>query len=86
MVMNRERIQRDLNRVKQRLEMYYQAEEAILGGAQSYQIGSRQLTRASLPYLQDEIAKLENKRDEMENMLTACDGPRRSFRVIPRDL
>ena len=37
-----------LERKKKRLEMYYKAEEAILGGAQSYSLGSRNLTRANL--------------------------------------
>ena len=37
-----------LEEYKARLEMYYQAEEAILNGAQSYSLGSRNLTRANL--------------------------------------
>lgn len=84
--MYRERIERDLKRVKQRLELYYQAEEAILSGAQSYRIGSRELTRASLKELRNEIRELERKRDELENMLSGYSGRRRAFRVILRDL
>lgn len=65
--------------------MYYDAESAILGGAQSYTIGSRQLTRASLSALQKEIKELENMEDELKNMLCGA-GARGSYRVIPRDL
>lgn len=71
-----------LQRLKQRLEQYYAAEDAILGGAQSYQIGSRQLTRANLTevnrminYLEKEIADLESTK-----------GRNRVIGVIPRDL
>jgi len=83
----RERIQARLDLVKQRLEMYYKAEAAILEGAQSYQIGSRQLTRATLQSLQNEIKDLETRRDELESALLAGGSDKRkSYRIIYRDL
>lgn len=44
--------------VKARLEEYLRAEQAILQGAQSYQIGSRSLTRANLSEIRAAIAEL----------------------------
>ena len=41
--------------------MYYQAEEAILGGAQSYSLGSRSLTRANLAEIRKTIDELEDE-------------------------
>ena len=50
-----------LQRKRNRLELYYQAEESILGGAQSYTIGSRTLTRANLSEIRDAIETLEKE-------------------------
>lgn len=41
-----------------RLREYLKAEEAILSGAQSYQIGDRSLTRANLKEIREEIDNL----------------------------
>ena len=85
--MRRERIQAQLDDVMRRLQMYYEAEAAILNGAQSYNIGSRQVTRAALGQIQREIEQLEKRRDELENMLENPGvGRRRSFRILLRDL
>lgn len=46
---------------KKRLEMYLQAEEAILNGAQHYQIGTRSITRADLSEVRKVISDLMNK-------------------------
>ena len=43
---------------RKRLEMYLAAEEAILCGAQSYAVGSRNLTRANLAEIRDAIDDL----------------------------
>ena len=48
----------DLQELKRRLGLYLEAERAILGGAQSYTIGERQLTRADLKYIQNAITAL----------------------------
>ena len=53
-----------LEEYKRRLQLYYEAEEAILGGAQSYSIGSRNLTRANLTEVRRTIDELINKADE----------------------
>lgn len=82
----RHRIKTRLEHIERRLQLYYDAEEAILGGAQSYSIGSRQITRATLNTVREEINALENKKAELENMLRTGAGSRGSFRVIPRDL
>ncbi|MFD2089948.1 hypothetical protein ACFSND_33050 [Brevibacillus brevis] len=42
------RIQDELEIVKDRLSKYYEAETAILTGAQEYRIGSRNLRRGDL--------------------------------------
>jgi hypothetical protein len=85
--MSRGQIQARLDEVKRRLEMYYRAEAAILEGAQSYQIGSRQLTRATLPAVQAEIRALEKRKQELETALaTGAADKRKSYRIIFRDL
>jgi len=83
----RDRLQRQLEEVKRRLELYYQAEAAILEGAQSYSIGSRQITRATLPAVQAEIRQLEKRKEELEAALEEGGlGRRKSYRIIYRDL
>ena len=64
---------------KKRLQQYYDAEEKILRG-QSYTIGSRQLTRANLIYVQSMIKELETEIDMLEKHGSS---KRRSARVIP---
>jgi hypothetical protein len=73
-----------LQLLKERLQMYYDAEKAILEGAQSYQIGSRQITRATIFRVQDEIRRLENEIAIEESKLKGK-GRNRTFGVIPRD-
>lgn len=58
-----------LTRCKNRLELYYEAEEAILGGAQSYSVGSRSLTRANLAEITKTIKELEKEKANLESML-----------------
>ena len=83
--MKRTTIELRLNTYKERLELYYKAEAAILEGAQSYSIGSRHLTRADLAEIRKMIVTLEDGIDELESQLT--DGSRRKcIRVIPRDV
>ncbi len=64
---------------KKRLQQYYDAEEKILKG-QSYKIGSRELTRASLASVQSKIKELETEIEALEKHGTA---KRRSVKVIP---
>lgn len=73
-----------LDRLKMRLEQYISAEDAILGGAQSYAIGSRQLTRGSLKEIRAAIKDLEN---EIAAEEAKVDGRGRNCvkRVVPLD-
>lgn len=71
-----------LTRVKNRLEMYYEAEEKILDGAQSYAIGSRNLTRADLGKIQDKIKELEAEKRLLESNSS---GKRKVSRIVPVD-
>lgn len=54
-------------RIEKRLELYYEAEEAILSGAQSYTVGKRQLTRADLSEIEATITNLENAIAVLDN-------------------
>ncbi len=70
-----------LKDARARLQMWLEAEAAVATG-QSYKIGSRSLTRASLSdirqqinFWRNEIAKLENGRG----------SGARVFRAVPRD-
>lgn len=67
-----------------RLELYLNAEKAILDGAQSYTIGSRQLSRASLGEIRKQIKALE---DEIAALEAQLEGrkPRKAVAVLPRD-
>lgn len=58
-----------LEELKERLQMYREAERKILGGAAEYQIGDRRLrrpdlsaVRAAIQDLEDEIALLEDSK------------------------
>jgi hypothetical protein len=67
--------------VCERLSAYITAEAAILGGAQSYSIGNRSLTRADLEWVSKEIRKLYGEKLSLErgNVI-------RVHRVVPRDI
>lgn len=63
---------------KKRLEMYYEAEQAILLN-QSYTVDGMTLNRANLSHVQKQIKQLENE-------IRRADGKgRRVRRVIPLD-
>lgn len=83
--MNKKAIQARYERVKSRLDLYYAAEEAILSGAQSYEIGSRKLTRADLDAIRKVITALETDLAELESAI-AGKGFRKCVRVLPRDV
>ncbi|MGG1391927.1 DUF6148 family protein [Brevibacillus brevis] len=82
------RLQDELEIVKDRLNKYYEAETAILKGAQEYRIGSRNLRRGDLKLIKEEIEKLQDRKNELENSLATGESPskRKAFRVIYRDL
>ncbi len=61
-----------------RLKLYLEAEEKILSG-QSYRIGTRTVTRADLAAVQKKIG-------EIENILNNAGVGSKAVRVVPRDL
>ena len=73
------------NHLKDRLDLYLAAERKILGGVQSYKIGSRELTYADLGAIRSEIKALCKELEDLENSLSGK-GRRASYRIIPRDL
>lgn len=83
----REKIQREIQLTRQRLDYYIEKEAEILNeDVQQYTIGSRSLQRRqiSLKNIQDMIERLTKKLDELEAEL-AGSGRRKSVGVIPMD-
>ena len=74
-----------LEEYQRRLEMYYEAETAILSGAQSYSIGSRNLTRANLADIREQIEYLI-KKIETEQARMAGKGKMKVVGGVPRDI
>ena len=66
---------------KNRLKLYYEAEEKVLN-SQSYTLGSKTLTRADLTSIQNMIKKLEGESASLEQYGTM---KRRSVRIVPVD-
>jgi hypothetical protein len=66
---------------KNRLKLYYEAEEKVLN-SQSYTLGSKTLTRADLTSIQSMIKKLEGEIASLEQYGTT---KRRSVRIVPVD-
>ena len=77
-------VRRRLGLVTRRLELYLRAAEAILDGAQSYAIGSRNLTRADLSEITEMIDALLKEKEELEAM-DAGGSRRKSVGVYLRD-
>ena len=69
-----------LERARRRLDLYYKAEEAILGG-QEYAIGSLRLRRADIGMVQSMIKSLENEVKSLE-----AGGKNKAVRVVPLDI
>ncbi len=70
-----------LERYKKRLEMYYEAEEAVLLN-QEYTIGTKSLKRADLSTIRAAIRDLEKQVESLE----VAGGKNKAGRFIPRDL
>jgi hypothetical protein len=73
-----------LERYKKELSAYEEAELQILGGAQSYSVGSRSLTRANLSEIRKAIAELDRAIENLENELNGR-GRNRLIKSIPID-
>lgn len=87
MMRTRAQIKRRLDKVNERLELYYEKENALLSqkGVQSYTIGSRSVSRYQYSMdIKSQIEALENERDELENLLAGM-KPRKAIGVVPRD-
>lgn len=70
-----------LERYKKRLQMYYEAEEAVLLN-QEYTIGTKSLKRADLSTIRAAIKDLESQIEALEN----TGGRNKAFRFLPRDI
>lgn len=73
-----------LEKLNVRLEEYEAAEDAILTGAQSYAVGSRQLSRASLSQISKMIAYLEKEIAAEKSRTSGC-GRNCVKRIVPMD-
>ena len=82
----------DLTEVKARLEFRKSALEKLRaaylalvdGGAKSYMIGDRQLTKFDITALKKEITEAEKDVDALSALLSKK-KPRKAFGVVPRD-
>lgn len=70
-----------LCRYKKRLEMYYEAEEAVLLN-QEYSIGTQSLKRADLSAIRAAIKELETQIESLEEN----NGKSKVLRFLPRDI
>lgn len=68
-----------------RLEMYLQAEQQILEGAQSYAVGGRNLTRANLGEIRAAIDDLYKRLAAAEAMQNGK-GANKISGIVPRDV
>lgn len=69
---------------KKHLESWLEAELSVTNG-QSYAIGSRNLTRANLSEIRNEIEYWQNKVTTLENT-EKRKGRNRVVRIVPRDI
>jgi len=70
---------------KQHLSGWLEAEQKVMTG-QSYQMGTRSLTRADLADIQKAIDYWDDKVTEAEAAESGTSGRNRVYRVVPRDL
>ncbi|MFA9464055.1 MAG: DUF6148 family protein [Velocimicrobium sp.] len=70
----------ELERLQQRLDLYYAAETAILSG-QEYSFAGKSLKRADLKAVQQQISNLKK-----EIKLSKNGGKNRAFRGVPYDI
>lgn len=70
-----------VERYRERLKIYYEAEEAVLLN-QEYTIGTKSLKRADLSTIRAAIKDLEGQIETLE----ANGGKNKAFRLLPRDI
>lgn len=73
-----------LQKAKERLNAYYEAELAVLTG-QEYRIGTRILRRADLAEIRAAINELEKQVQRLEALVSG-NSSARARRVVPRDI
>lgn len=73
-----------LQQAKEHLKAWLDAEIAVTTG-QSYNIGSRSLTRANLYQIREQIKFWRNEVGKLES-LSERKGKNRVMRIVPRDL
>lgn len=73
-----------LQKAKDRLNAYYEAELAVLSG-QEYRIGSRNLRRADLQEIRSAINELEKLVQQLEDQVNS-NTANRVRRVVLRDI
>jgi hypothetical protein len=84
--MNKEKLEAELVKKQERLDLYYKREEKMLtDGVQSYGVGSRSLTRynTDLAQVRDAINKLEEEIEELEGLISG-NKSRKCRVIIPR--
>ena len=85
--LTKSQIVRRIEKINERLESYYAKEKELLAadGIQSDTIGSRSISRYQYSNnIKEQIEKLEDERDELENLLNGI-SPRKAIAVVPRD-
>lgn len=80
----RERVAKRLERLKEALDKYYDAEITLIEGGQQYSLGSRSLTRANLAEIRRAIVDLEK---QIDRLTAELNGSSRNLQiaVIPID-
>ncbi|HOV79375.1 MAG TPA: DUF6148 family protein [Bacillota bacterium] len=73
-----------LQKAKERLSVYYEAELAVLAG-QEYRIGTRTMRRADLQEIRAAISALEKQVKQLEDLLSGSTASR-ARRIVPRDI
>ncbi|WP_069997762.1 DUF6148 family protein [Cellulosilyticum sp. I15G10I2] len=73
-----------LEQAKQHLHAWMEAELKVTAG-QNYRIGSRELNRANLYQIREEIKYWKNQVEALENQ-SKRRGTNRVMRIVPRDL
>ena len=79
------RIEKRIERVKESLDKYYEAEIVLIEGGQQYSLGSRSLTRANLAEVRRAIIDLENLLDKLTSELNGT-GRNLQIGVVPLDI
>ena len=78
------RLELRIKNIEENLTFLYEAEKAVLSGAQQYSVGSRSLTRANLRTVQDLIIENENLLERLQSELNGG-GRMLQVGVVPLD-